>query len=241
MTSELVLQVLQPIGNEDGDREQAARPDQSVLDYAAAVGWRHGDNPARWRGHLAHMLPKPSKVQPVVHHAAAPWSEIPQFMAQLRQREGVAGLGPGILILTAARSGEVRLATWDEIDREAMTWTVPARHMKGGREHRVPLSAGALAVLGRAAALRTEGGLLFPGQRAGRPLSDMSLTSVLRRMGRGDLTAHGFRSSFRDWCSETGRKPGKTLPRPRCRTSTAARLSWRIGEVTCSAPACAYG
>jgi integrase len=193
---------------------------ESVLDYAAAHGWRSGENPARWKGGLGKLLPAPDKITTVEHYAALPWTKIPEFMQVLRDRPGMGALALRFAILTAARSGEVRGATWPEIDLEAKVWTVPAERIKGGREHRVPLSEPALAILdGRKnAPALGEGGiaggqsgaLVFPGipkDGKQRPLSDMSLTATLRRMGREDLTAHGFRSSFRDWCAEATNFP----------------------------------
>jgi integrase len=136
---------------------------------------------------------------------------MPGFMAALRQRDGIGALALQFTILTAARSGETRGATWAEIDVAGAVWTVPGERMKAGREHRVPLSDAALAILGDLALLRDPkagaDALIFPGAKRGRPLSDMSLTAVLRRMGRGDLTAHGFRSTFRDWCGEATEFP----------------------------------
>mgnify|MGYP001289270257 CR=1 FL=1 len=195
-----VLAVLKPIW--EAKIETASRVRQrieAVLDYATALGARPGDNPARWRGHLDHLLPPPRKVRAVRHHTALDWRAAPAFMAELRQREGTAAKALAFAILTAARSGEVRHATWREIDDEAACWTVPAGRMKGNREHRVPLAPVVRELLGERG---RPDALLFPGAVAGRPLSDMSLTAVLRRMGRGDLTAHGFRSAFRDWAGE---------------------------------------
>jgi len=180
---------------------------ESVLDYAKARKWRQGENPAAWKGHLALTLPARSKVQRVEHHAALPWRETAEFMSALRQQPGVGSLALQFAILTAARSGEVRGMTWDEVDLDSDTWTIPADRMKARREHRVPLTAPALEILRQMAVGRAPGELVFPGQRPGRSLSDMSLTAVLRRMKRGDLTAHGFRSSFRDWCFESTNYP----------------------------------
>jgi integrase len=179
---------------------------ERILDLAKTRGWRAGENPAAWKGHLALTLPARSKVRKVEHHAALPWREIADFMLALKDQQGVGARALQFAILTAARSGEVRGARWSEIDMSAATWIVPAGRMKGGREHRVPLPKTALDVLREMAAARLSKdseALVFPGRDAGRPLSDMSLTAVLRRMRRGDLTAHGFRSSFRDWAAET--------------------------------------
>lgn len=173
---------------------------EQVLGWATTSGYRRGDNPARWRGHLQNLLAAPERVKRVEHHPALPWRGIGAFMADLRAREGIAARALEFAILTAARSGEVRGATWSEIDLEQRTWTVPAARMKAGVEHRVPLSDAAVVVL---EALPRVGDLVFPGSRIGKPLSDMSLTAVLRRMGQHDIVPHGFRSTFRDWAAES--------------------------------------
>jgi integrase len=170
---------------------------EAILDWAKARGLREGENPARWRGHLDHLLPDRRKVRRVKHHAALSYAEIPGFMAELRQRDAVAARALEFLILAAGRTSEVLGARWDEIQGD--TWIVPSIRMKGDREHRVPLSRRALKIL---AELPREDNFVFLGAHSGRPLSNMALLSLLRRMGRGDLTAHGFRSSFRDWCAE---------------------------------------
>ena len=182
---------------------------EAVLDYASALGIRAGDNPARWRGHLDHLLPKPKKVRAVKHHPALPHSEISDFMSQLESRDGVAARALGFTILTAARSGETRGATWAEIDLEAKVWTIPAGRMKAGKEHRVPLSLAALALLGDK---RDDDKLIFESEaKRGKPISDMSMTAVLRRMERDDITVHGFRSTFRDWAGETTSFPREVI------------------------------
>ncbi len=181
---------------------------EAVPDYAKARGWRSGENPAAWKGSLDHLLPARGKVRRVEHHAALAWRDVGAFMVDLRGQAGIGARALEFAILTAARSGEVRGMTWAEVDLDHAVWVVPASCMKGGREHRVPLSGPVLAVLHTMAKLRAgNSGLVFPGAAEGRPLSDMSLTAVLRRMGRGDLTAHGFRSSFRDRCAEATSYP----------------------------------
>lgn len=200
-----VTSALQPIWTAKPETASRVRGRiESVLDYAKAHGWRTGENPAQWKGNLAHVLPRRSKLAPVQHHAALSWPEVGAFMAKLRSREGVSARALEFTILTAARSGEVRGMTWGEVDRAAKLWTVPGTRMKTGREHRVPLSDAALGVLeaGRPEQVNPAA-LVFPSpSRPGAMLSDMTLTAVLRRMQRGDLTAHGFRSTFRDWCAE---------------------------------------
>jgi integrase len=173
---------------------------EAVLDYATAMGVRTGENPARWRGHLDHLLPKPSKLKRVEHHAALPWQQAPAFLAELATRDGIAAKALAFTILTAARSGEVRGMTWGEVDLTDAVWTVPASRIKAGKEHRVPRTPAALALLGQPGEADR---LVFPSPtRADKPLSDMTLAAVLKRMGRTDLTVHGFRSSFRDWAGE---------------------------------------
>lgn len=205
-----VMSVLRPIWTEIPETASRVRQRiESVLDYASAQGMRTGLNPARWRGHLESLLPKPSKVRQVEHHAALDWRELPEFMAGLAHREGVSLSALRFLILTAARSGEVRGMRWAEIDLEAGVWVVPASRMKGAKEHRVPLMPAAFACLGDKG---DPGTLVFPSPLdPEKPLSDMSLTAVLRKMGRGDITAHGFRSTFRDWAGETTSFPREVI------------------------------
>ncbi len=197
----LILNVLEPIWTAKTETASRLRGRiESVLDWARVRGHREGDNPARWRGHLDQLLAAPSKVQRVQHHAALPYAELPKFMSALRKQDSVSARALEFAILTAARTGEVLGANWSEIDLGEKVWTVPVERMKAGREHRVPLSARAVEVLtGLHAAKSSEFVFAGPG---GRPLSNMALLMLLRRMGRGDLTAHGFRSTFRDWCAE---------------------------------------
>src|SRR5262249_25111489 len=168
---------------------------EAVLDWAKARGFRAGENPARWRGHLSNLLPSSSKVRAVKHHPALPYTQIGAFMADLRGRQGAATDALEFLILTAARTGEVIAARWPEIDFAARMWTVPAARMKGGRDHRVPLTSAAMSVLKRVQ--KEDKQFLFPGTKAGQGLSNMALLKALERMGRGDLTAHGFRATFK--------------------------------------------
>lgn len=170
---------------------------EKVLDYAKAHGHRDGPNPAAWRGHLSLILPPPQKLKRG-HHARMDIDEVPAFIARLREREGVAARCLEFLILTATRSGEALGARWDEMSLGAKVWTIPAQRMKSGREHRVPLSNRALGILAQMEPLR-DGDHVFPGQRRGKPLSEMALQMVLRRMEIKDATVHGFRSCFRDW------------------------------------------
>ncbi len=202
VTTEDVLSVLKPIWSTKAETAYRLRGRiERVLNAAKAKGYRSGENPAAWRGHLANLLPKRHKLTRG-HHAAMPYADAPAFLAKLRARDGVAALALEFTILTAARSGETRGATWQEIDLILKVWTIPAHRMKAGREHRVPLSAGALAILNRLAEFGSESSqFVFPGNKIGRPLSVMALDMLLRRM-QVDVTVHGFRSAFRDWCGE---------------------------------------
>ncbi|KXF90270.1 tyrosine-type recombinase/integrase [Phaeobacter inhibens] len=185
---------------------------EAVIDYASALGIRSGDNPARWRGHLDHLLPKPKKVRAVKHHPALPHAQIADFMADLAQREGVAARALAFTILTAARSGETRGMTWGEVDLDAKVWTIPAGRMKAAKEHRVPLTDAALSLLDQRADGTPDNALIFGSEaKPGKPISDMSMTAVLRRMERADITVHGFRSTFRDWAGETTGFPREVI------------------------------
>src|SRR5262245_10980205 len=200
----LVLKVLEPIWTTKPETAGRVRGRiESVLDWAKVRGYRVGENPARWRGHLDKLLPARSKVRRVEHHAALPYAELPGFLASLREQEGIAARALEFAILTAARTGEVIEARWDEIDLLDKTWTVPGTRMKAGKEHRVPLSGRVLAILQEVRPRRhAEDGFVFPGAKLGRPLSTMAFLRVLLRMERDDLTAHGFRSTFKTWASE---------------------------------------
>ncbi|WP_230281667.1 site-specific integrase [Croceicoccus sp. Ery15] len=193
-----VLQILEPIWK--GKAETASRIRgriETVLDAAKARGYRKGENPARWRGHLAQILPARTKLSRG-HHKAMPYAEIPAFMGALRKREAMAALALEFTILTAARSGEVIGATWAEVDTVKAIWTIPAERMKAAKEHRVPLSPRAVEILEGLKPLGSE--WLFPGAQGGK-LSGMAMTMLLRRM-KIDVTVHGFRSGFRDWAAE---------------------------------------
>jgi integrase len=201
----LVLQVLEPIWQTKTETASRLRGRiEAILDWATARGFRQGGNPARWRGHLENLLPKHSKVRRIEHHAALPFSGIALFMAELRQREGAAARALELLILTAGRTREVLGAQWREIDLTARLWTVPAERMKGGKEHRVPLSDAALRVLETMAEIRVDE-YVFPGR--GGALGPTALRRVLGYLGRTGITVHGFRSTFRDWAAETTAYP----------------------------------
>jgi integrase len=215
-----VLDVLQPLWQTKTETASRLRGRiERVLDWAKVRGYRSAENPARWRGHLQALLPAPAKVKPPRHHTALDWRQIPRFMSDLRARGGVGARALEFAILTVARSGEVRGMKWSELDGDV--WIVPALRMKGRREHRVPLTARAVAILDEVKRFDSPD-LVFPGERSGRPMSDMTLAAVLRRMGRPDITVHGFRSTFRDWAGET-----TAHPREVCEQALAHRLQDR--------------
>ena len=198
----LVMKVLDPIWHTKTETASRVRGRlESVLDWAKARRLREGDNPALWRGHLDQLLPKRSRVQKVVHHPALPFDEMGAFMCDLAAEVGIAARGFEFQILTAARTGEVIGARWDEVHEGRALWVIPGSRMKAGREHRVALSGRAIALLSAMRAER-QSEFVFSGRRLDRPLSNMAFLAVLKRMGRPDLTAHGFRSSFRDWAAE---------------------------------------
>jgi integrase len=200
--SGLVLKSLEPIWTTKAETASRLRQRiEAVLDWARVRGYREGENPARWKGHLDQTLPARGQVAKVEHHAALPYNEIAAFIRKLREQAGNSALALEFAILTAARSGEVMGAIWDEIDTHAKLWTIPAERMKAGKEHRVPLCKSALAVLDKLPKAKP-GAFVFPGGKPGKPLSAMALLMTLRRMQRSDLTAHGFRSTFRDWVAE---------------------------------------
>jgi integrase len=198
----LVLKILEPIWHDRTETASRLRGRiESVLDWAKVRGLRDGENPARWRGHLDKLLPRRSRVRPVRRLPALSYNEINACVTLLRSLEGIAARALEFTILTAARTGEVIEATWDEFDLDAAVWTIPAERMKGGREHRVPLSDRALAILGE---MRGNGGRVFP-------LSEKAMAMRLERLGYSDVTVHGFRSTFRDWAAETTAYPNHVV------------------------------
>lgn len=200
ITTDHVLKVLRPIWTTRPETASRLRGRiERVLSAAKAQGLRSGDNPAQWRGHLDQMLPRRQKLTRG-HHAALPFRQIPVFMEELRGRFAPAAQALEFLVLAAARSSEVRLATWREIDLDELVWTRPAKHMKGRRDHRVPLTTRMLAIIGTPRGNLDE--LIFPGPSNDRPLSETAFAALLKRMGYGTITTHGFRSSFCDWASE---------------------------------------
>ena len=202
----LVLRCLEPIWNEKTETANRLRGRiEAVLDWATVRGYRKGDNPARWRGHLNKLLPKPGKVAPVKHHPALPYSDIGEFMLLLRASPGAAARALEFTILTAARTSEVILAQWSEFNLHGKAWRVPAERMKSKREHRVPLSPAAIGVL--EVMKHYDGTYVFPSHKRGSHLSNAAMLQVLKRLGRSDITVHGFRSTFRDWCAESTNYP----------------------------------
>jgi len=227
---EHVLAVLQPMWKSKTETATRLRGRiEQVLDWARVRGYREGENPARWRGHLDKLLAKPTKIAKVEHHTALPIDDVPAFMAALRQREGTGARTLEFLVFTAARSGEARGATWSEIDLDAATWTIPAERMKAKKEHRVPLSKQAVSLL--RALPRLEGSaLVFPGSK-GKQLSDMTLTATLRRMNV-DAVPHGFRSTFRDWASERSHYPSEVAEMALAHTiANKVEAAYRRGDL----------
>ncbi|WP_321929980.1 tyrosine-type recombinase/integrase [Paraburkholderia guartelaensis] len=208
----LVMKVLEPIWATKAETASRLRGRiELVLDWATVRGYRSGDNPARWRGHLDKLLPKRSKVQKVEHHPALPYAELGGFFSDLKKQPGTAARALELLILTAARTGEIIGARRDEFDLTARVWVVPADRMKMGKEHRVPLSPASVSII-KGALDGSKSEYLFhsPG-KPDKPLSNMAMLAVLKRMGRSDLVSHGFRSCFRDWSGETTHFPREVI------------------------------
>jgi integrase len=228
----LVLKVLEPIWSKKTETADRLRGRiENVLAWATVRGFRAGDNPARWRGHLDQLLPRPSKVSKVKHFASLPFSQIGAFMQELREQEGVGARALEFAILTAARSGEARCARWEEFDLASKLWRIPGSRMKAGREHVVPLSEAALAVMEKMKEHRL-GGFVFPGMKEGKPISDMAMTVTLRRMKRSDITVHGFRSTFRDWAAEVSHYPHEVCEMALAHTiSNKAEAAYRRGNL----------
>src|SRR5215831_1683903 len=228
----LVMKVVEPMWAKKPETASRVRGRiEAILDWAKVRGYRAGENPARWRGHLDHLLPAKSKVRKVEHHAALPYVQAGAFMAVLRELPGINARALEFLVLTATRTGETLGAIWDEVDIEARLWTIPAERMKAGKEHRVPLSGATLAVLEQMHAIR-HSDYVFPGGRDGRPLSEMALLMLLRRMERGEITAHGFRSTFRDWAAERTTFPREVAEAALAHTiPDAVEAAYRRGDL----------
>jgi integrase len=228
----LVMKVLEPIWTEKPETASRLRGRiESVLDWATVSGYREGDNPARWRGHLENLLPSLNKKLRVKHHPALPFNQMGQFMEALRLQEGVAARALEFLILTSARTGETIGSRWEEFDLKTGVWTIPASRMKAGVEHRVPLSTRVLEIILALHKIK-QSDYVFPGQKEGKPLTNMAMLELLKRMGRTSLTVHGFRSSFRDWASEC-----TNFPRDVCEMALAhtianqAEAAYRRGDL----------
>lgn len=184
---------------------------ETILDWAKVRGFRDGENPARWKGHLDKLLPARGKVRKVKHHAALPYGELPELLTRIRACEGEPARALEFTILTAARTGEVIGARCGELNLADKIWTVPAARMKGGKLHRVPLSPRAVELIQARLTRRGDNAAVFSGRQPEAPLSNMALTMLLRRLGRGDLTVHGFRSTFRDWAAERTNYPNHVV------------------------------
>jgi integrase len=202
----LVLMAVEPIWAAKPETASRVRGRvEVILNWAKARGHRDGDNPARWRGHLDQLLPAKAKVRRVEHHSALPYREIPAFMARLRKLASSSARSLEFLVLTATRTSEGLGATWDEVDLRHRMWTIPASRMKGGKEHRVPLTSRTLAIVKEMAEVR-QSDFIFPGAKEGRPLSNMALLMLVRDLRPG-ITVHGFRSTFKDWAAECTTSP----------------------------------
>jgi integrase len=230
--TDLVMLALEPLWRNKSETATRLRGRiESILDWAKVRGLRAGDNPARWRGHLDMLLPRPSKVKTVEHHAALPYAEMPTILAALAEQESIGAKALEFTILTAVRTGEVIGARWSEFDLDAKLWTIPAARMKAKREHRVPLSPRALKIL-ESMLLRRKGEFVFAGARSGMPLSNMAMLATLERMDRSNITVHGFRSSFRDWASECTNSPHEVAEMALAHTiKNEAERAYRRGDL----------
>jgi integrase len=197
----LVLKVVKPLwGHKTETASRVRGRIEAILGWATVHHYRKGDNPARWQGLLEHALPAKAKVAKTKHHVALPYADIAPFMAKLRQDTSAAAKCLEFIVLTAARLGEATGAMWSEIDFANRIWTIPAGRMKGGKEHRIPLSDAAMAVLEAMRAVRMSD-FVFPGMRDGQPVAPRTIQDLVKNVG-GEITVHGFRSSFRDWAAE---------------------------------------
>ena len=224
-----ILRVLQPVWTTKNETASRLRGRiEKILDWCKVQGYRTGENPAAWKGHLSEVLPSPRKVQEKLgtgHHAALPWVEMSQFMQALRQMPGCGSLAVQFIILTACRTSEALNAKWEEIDLNAALWIIPKERMKAFREHRVPLSEPVLGILKQIKA-ESKSTFVFPGRDEKKPLSNMVGLQLLKRLGRSDLTIHGFRSTFKDWVREVTHYPD---------TVSEAALAHVIGDKTIEA------
>ncbi len=230
--TQLVLNILEPIWTTRPETASRVRGRiEVILSWAKVRGYRDGENPAQWRGHLDHLLPAKGKVRKVVHHAALPYSNIPAFLSCLRRQSSPSARALEFLILTASRTSESLGACWSEIDLARRVWTIAAERMKAGREHRVPLSPRACEILSELMQLR-QSEFVFPGTKLGRPLSQMTVAMLLRRIGYGHVTVHGFRSTFRDWAAECTSFPGEVSEMALAHVvSNAVEAAYRRGDM----------
>lgn len=220
VTTDHVVSLLKPIWETKPETASRLRGRiERVLDAARVQGLREGENPARWKGHLDAVLPRPRKLSRG-HHKALPYKDAPQFLKGLRERESLSAKALEFTILTAARTSEALNAKWGEFDLEKKVWTVPAERMKAGRGHRVPLTDSAILAMGNP---RASTDWVFPGTKRDQSLSNMAMTAVLGRMNRTDVTVHGFRSTFRDWAGETSTHPREVVE---------AALAHAVGDST---------
>jgi integrase len=227
----LVMKVIEPLWK--GKTETASRVRgriESILDWAKVRGFREGENPARWRGHLDHLLPARSRVRRVQHFAALPYAQIADFMAALRQQSHIGARALEFTILTAARTEQTLGAMWSEIDLGARVWTIPPERMKSGKEHKVPLNIPALALLNSMAAIR-HSEFVFPGTRSG-PIYARAMAMALGRQARENITVHGFRSTFRDWAAERTTFPREVAEMALAHSvGNAVELAYRRGDM----------
>ena len=228
----LVTKVLEPIWYVKTETASRLRNRiELILAWATVRGYRSGANPALWKGHLDQLLPKKSNVQKTKHFAALPFAEVADFISNLRVETGAAALGLEFQILTATRTGEVIGALWNEISLDEATWTIPAHRMKAKREHRVPLSPRALEILCEARNL-SDGTYIFGGRTKNRPLSNNTFLALLKKRMKVDVTAHGFRSTFRDWASERTNYPREVVEMALAHTiKDATEAAYRRGDL----------
>jgi integrase len=228
--TESVLKILRPIWNTKTETASRVRGRiEAILAWASAQKFRSRENPAEWRNHLENILPAPKKIAKVKHHAALPYAEISAFISTLRDREGLGAAALEFAILTAGRTNEVIAAKWTEFDLDKKVWTVPADRMKAGVEHRVPLSDRCIEIL---EALPKVSDYVFPGADPTKPLSNMTLLAVLERMDQGNLTTHGFRSTFRDWAAELTEYPNEVVEMALAHTvKNKAEAAYRRGDM----------
>jgi integrase len=227
----LVMKVVEPIWATKPETANRVRSRiETILDWATVRGYRQGENPARWRGHLDKLLPSRSKVRKTQHYSALPYAELPAFLTSLEAQEGIAARALEFTILTAARTSEVIGARRSEFSLREKIWTVPAERMKAGKEHRVPLPDRALDLI--STETLGDDDFVFPGGRSGQPLSNMAMLKPLGRMGRDDLTVHGFRSTFRDWAAERTNFPNEVIEMALAHTiESKTEAAYRRGDL----------